>query len=53
MQKQGDAPETKDVHEYEYNGYTIYDTPGLNQEEKMILLLQNKKKKKNSSICYK
>lgn len=28
--KTGDAPETKDVHEYEYNGYTIYDTPGLN-----------------------
>jgi hypothetical protein len=28
--KTGDAPETKDIHEYEYNGYTIYDTPGLN-----------------------
>jgi len=28
--KTGDAPETKDIHEYEYNGYTIFDTPGLN-----------------------
>lgn len=28
--KTGDAPETKEVHEYEYNGYTIFDTPGLN-----------------------
>ncbi len=28
--KTGDAPETKEVYEYEYNGYTIYDTPGLN-----------------------
>lgn len=30
LAKTGDAPETKDVHEYEYNGYIIYDTPGLN-----------------------
>lgn len=30
MAKTGDAPETKDVHQYTYNGYTIYDTPGLN-----------------------
>lgn len=28
--KTGDAPETKEVHEYEYDGYTIFDTPGLN-----------------------
>jgi len=28
--KTGDAPETKDVHKYEYNGYTIFDTPGMN-----------------------
>lgn len=28
--KTGDAPETKEVHDYAYNGYTIYDTPGLN-----------------------
>ena len=26
----GDAPETAEVHPYEYNGYTIYDTPGIN-----------------------
>ena len=30
MAKTGDAPETKEVHEYKYNGYTIFDTPGLN-----------------------
>jgi len=30
MAKTGDAPETKDIHKYEYNGYTIFDTPGLN-----------------------
>ncbi len=30
MAKTGDAPETKEVHEYKYNGYTIFDTPGMN-----------------------
>lgn len=30
LAKTGDAPETKEVHEYKYNGYTIFDTPGLN-----------------------
>ncbi len=30
MAKTGDSPETADVHEYKYNGYTIYDTPGIN-----------------------
>ena len=30
MAKTGDAPETKEIHEYEYNGYTIFDTPGMN-----------------------
>ena len=30
MAKTGDAPETKEVHEYTYNGYTIFDTPGMN-----------------------
>lgn len=30
MAKTGDAPETKEVHKYEYNGYTIFDTPGMN-----------------------
>jgi len=30
MAKTGDAPETAEVHEYNYNGYTIYDTPGIN-----------------------
>ena len=30
MAKTGDTPETKDVKPYKYNGYTIYDTPGLN-----------------------
>jgi GTP-binding protein EngB required for normal cell division len=33
MAKTGDAPETKDVHEYKYNGYTIFDTPGLNAKK--------------------
>ncbi len=28
--KTGDAPETAQVHGYQYNGYTIYDTPGIN-----------------------
>jgi len=30
MAKTGDSPETAEVHEYKYNGYTIYDTPGIN-----------------------
>ena len=30
MAKTGDLPETSEVHEYKYNGYTIYDTPGIN-----------------------
>ena len=30
MAKTGDSPETAEVHEYNYNGYTIYDTPGIN-----------------------
>lgn len=30
LAKTGDAPETKEVCEYPFNGYTIYDTPGLN-----------------------
>ena len=28
--KTGDTPETKQIHTYTYNGYIIYDTPGLN-----------------------
>jgi len=30
MAKTGDAPETYEVTSYNYNGYTIYDTPGIN-----------------------
>ena len=30
MAKTGDSPETAEVYEYNYNGYTIYDTPGIN-----------------------
>lgn len=30
MAKTGDAPETAEVKAYSYNGYTIYDTPGIN-----------------------
>jgi hypothetical protein len=30
MAKTGDAPETAEVRAYNYNGYTIYDTPGIN-----------------------
>jgi len=30
MAKTGDSPETAEVHQYKYNGYTIYDTPGIN-----------------------
>ena len=30
MAKTGDAPETSTIHAYEYNGFTIYDTPGIN-----------------------
>ena len=30
MAKTGDAPETSEVKAYTYNGYTIYDTPGIN-----------------------
>ena len=26
----GDMPTTKQIHEYTYDGFTIYDTPGLN-----------------------
>ncbi|HHS93652.1 MAG TPA: hypothetical protein ENK82_09925 [Campylobacterales bacterium] len=30
MANTGDSPETAEVHGYEYKGYTIYDTPGIN-----------------------
>jgi len=30
MAKTGDSPETAEVKAYNYNGYTIYDTPGIN-----------------------
>ena len=30
LAKTGDAPETKEISKHEYNGYVIYDTPGLN-----------------------
>jgi ribosome biogenesis GTPase A len=30
MAKTGDSPETAEVYEYQYNGFTIYDTPGIN-----------------------
>jgi len=30
LAKTGDAPETSQVHAYEYQGYTMYDTPGIN-----------------------
>jgi len=30
MAKTGDSPETAEVHSYNYSGYTIYDTPGIN-----------------------
>jgi len=30
MAKTGDTPETSIVTNYDYNGYTIYDTPGIN-----------------------
>lgn len=38
MAKTGDAPETAIVSGYEYNGYTIYDTPGVNapQEHELV-----------------
>jgi len=26
----GDSPETAEIHAHNYNGYTIYDTPGIN-----------------------
>ena len=28
--KTGDVPETDKIHPYEYQGFTIYDTPGIN-----------------------
>jgi len=38
LAKTGDAPETSTVSAYEYNGYTIYDTPGINapQEHEQV-----------------
>jgi GTP-binding protein EngB required for normal cell division len=30
MAKTGDSPETSEIHGYEHNGFTIYDTPGIN-----------------------
>ncbi len=30
MAKTGDAPQTFEIYAYEYNGYIIYDTPGIN-----------------------
>jgi len=38
MAKTGDSPETSTISDYTYNGYTIYDTPGINapQEHEAI-----------------
>ena len=30
LAKTGDSPETYAIKDYEYNGFTIYDTPGIN-----------------------
>jgi predicted GTPase len=27
--KTGDTPETREIHEYEWNGFKLYDTPGI------------------------
>ncbi|RAX54434.1 hypothetical protein CCY99_03545 [Helicobacter sp. 16-1353] len=43
--KMGDAPETKEVHEYLYNGYTIFDTPGINVDNKDDLVTKEQLEK--------
>ena len=45
LAKTGDAPETSKVSAYEYNGYTLYDTPGINapQEHETVTNKQLKK----------
>jgi len=40
-----DAPETDKVKGYEYNGYTIYDTPGINAPIEHEKITQNHLKK--------
>jgi GTP-binding protein EngB required for normal cell division len=45
LAKTGDAPETSTVSAYEYNGYTIYDTPGINAPQEHEAVTQEHLKK--------
>ncbi len=45
MAKTGDAPETFKVTEYKYNGYTLYDTPGINAPIEHELITEEHLKK--------
>ncbi|MEA1954705.1 MAG: dynamin family protein [Campylobacterota bacterium] len=45
MAKTGDAPETSEISEYTYNGYTIYDTPGINAPQEHQEVTDNHLKK--------
>jgi len=45
LAKTGDAPETSTVSAYEYNGYTIYDTPGINAPQEHEQVTQEHLKK--------
>lgn len=43
--KVSDKPETSKIDKYEYNGYTIYDTPGINAPEEHEEITQEHYKK--------
>lgn len=43
--KVSDKPETSKIDKYEYNGYTIYDTPGINAPQKHEEITQEHYKK--------
>jgi len=45
LAKTGDAPETSTVSAYAYNGYTIYDTPGINAPQEHEAITQEHLKK--------
>jgi len=45
LAKTDDAPETSTVSAYEYNGYTIYDTPGINAPQEHEQVTQEHLKK--------
>lgn len=46
----GDVPTTKEIHEHKFNGFTIYDTPGLNANNEDDIISQEHLQKSDAVI---